>query len=204
MNELFEIQQRLKAPKNEYNEFGKFNYRSLETILSSVKPLLKELECTITFSDEVLCIGNVNYVKSTATLQNSSNEKFTATAYAQEGEHKGMSSPQWTGTASSYARKYAICSLLAIDDNADPDMLDNSTEKHKPATNHNSNFTEQDFIDWCSRKVEEGEDRSQVARFYKFWTSPSKFVDGKKTFEAVKGGFNVEIKWKEHLNKVAS
>lgn len=66
-----------------------------------------------------------------------------------------------------------------------------------------SKFTQQDFIKWCSKKIEEGAERKQVERFYTFWTSPSKYVEGKKTFEAIKGGFNVEDKWETHINKAS-
>ena len=130
MKELFEIQQRLVSNKANFNEFGKFNYRSLENILADVKPLLNELKCTITFTDDMLLIGERYYVKSTVTLENESGEKKEAVAFAREDASRpGMSESQVTGTASSYARKYAICSLLAINEEQDPDGMDNNTQK---------------------------------------------------------------------------
>ena len=130
MKELFEIQQRLVSNKANFNEFGKFNYRSLENILADVKPLLNELRCTITFTDDMLLIGERYYVKSTVTLENESGEKKDAVAFAREDASRpGMSESQVTGTASSYARKYAICSLLAINEEQDPDGMDNNIQK---------------------------------------------------------------------------
>ena len=130
MKELFEIQQRLVSNKANFNEFGKFNYRSLENILADVKPLLNELKCTITFTDDMVLIGERYYVKSTVTLENESGEKKEAVAFAREDASRpGMSESQVTGTASSYARKYAICSLLAINEEQDPDGMDNNAPK---------------------------------------------------------------------------
>lgn len=126
MKELFNIQQRLVSNKVNFNEFNKFNYRNLEGILSDVKPLLNEYKCTITFTDDMVLLGDRYYVKSTVTLTNENNEKVDAVAFAREDlARAGMSESQVTGTASSYARKYAICSLLAINEEQDPDSLDN-------------------------------------------------------------------------------
>ena len=140
MKELFEIQQRLVSNKANFNEFGKFNYRSLENILADVKPLLNELKCTITFTDDMVLIGERYYVKSTVTLENESGEKKEAVAFAREDASRpGMSESQVTGTASSYARKYAICSLLAINEEQDPDGMDNRSKKavNEPKTSIN-------------------------------------------------------------------
>ena len=140
MKELFEIQQRLVSNKANFNEFGKFNYRSLENILADVKPLLNELRCTITFTDDMVLIGERYYVKSTVTLENESGEKKEAVAFAREDASRpGMSESQVTGTASSYARKYAICSLLAINEEQDPDGMDNRSKKavNEPKTSIN-------------------------------------------------------------------
>lgn len=121
MKELIEIQSRLNAPKNLYNSFGKYKYRSAEGILEAVKPLLKELGCQLTISDEIVFLGNRFYIKATATLTNG-NEKETTSAYAREDEQKkGMDGSQITGTASSYARKYALNGLFCIDDSKDAD-----------------------------------------------------------------------------------
>lgn len=122
MKELNEIQTRLNAPKNLVNKFGGFNYRSAEGILEAIKPLLKELECTLIVTDEVMEIGNRIYVKATCTLKNKNGDVETASAFAREAESKkGMDDAQITGATSSYARKYALNGLLCIDDNRDPD-----------------------------------------------------------------------------------
>ena len=116
---LNEIQQKLKAPKNQRNNFGNYNYRSCEDILEAVKPLLGE--SMLTLSDEIVEIGGRVYVKATASFWNES-EQFYTTAYARESlDKKGMDSAQITGSASSYARKYALNGLFLIDDNKDSD-----------------------------------------------------------------------------------
>ena len=151
MKELFEIQQRLVSNKANFNEFGKFNYRSLENILADVKPLLNELKCTITFTDDMLLIGERYYVKSTVTLENESGEKKDAVAFAREDASRpGMSESQVTGTASSYARKYAICSLLAINEEQDPDGMDNNipkvAKKHTAQVPQNAQTDALDYV----------------------------------------------------------
>lgn len=129
MKELLEIQQRLNAPKNNYNSFGNYKYRSCEDILAAVKPLLNELKCTLTLSDEMVNAGNRYYIKATATLTNANGMQSVTTAFAREEEtKKGMDASQITGTASSYARKYALNGLFAIDDTKDADALNTSRE----------------------------------------------------------------------------
>lgn len=121
MKELMEIQKVLKAPKGQFNSFGKYKYRSCEDILEAVKPLCYENGCTLTLSDELVFMGSRYYIKATATLK-SKNESETVTAYAREEEDKkGMDGSQITGTASSYARKYALNGLFCIDDTKDAD-----------------------------------------------------------------------------------
>lgn len=121
MKELCEIQKKLKAPKSQYNSFGKYYYRSCEDILEAVKPLLSEYGCQMTLSDEMVCVGNRNYIKATATIRKGE-ESVATTAWAREDEtKKGMDGSQITGTASSYARKYALNGLFLIDDTKDAD-----------------------------------------------------------------------------------
>jgi len=125
---LSEIIQELKAPKNQKNSFGNYKYRSCEDILEAIKPLLKG--CMLNLSDEVVLIGTRYYVKATATFNDGSN-KYESIAYAREPEEKrGMDSSQITGTASSYARKYALNGLFCIDDTKDAD-----TDEHHKQTN---------------------------------------------------------------------
>lgn len=121
MKELINIQHKLKAPKGRKNNFGNYKYRSCEDILEAVKPLLAEEECTLTLSDDMVAIGERIYVKAVATIRKG-DESVTVTAYAREAEtKKGMDDSQITGTASSYARKYALNGLFLIDDTKDAD-----------------------------------------------------------------------------------
>ena len=120
---LTTIQLDLKAPKSKRNNFGNYNYRSCEDILEAVKPLLAANMCSLTLDDDVLCIGDRVYVKATATLTDHAEGATISThAFAREAEtKKGMDESQITGTASSYARKYALNGLFAIDDTKDAD-----------------------------------------------------------------------------------
>ena len=118
---LSAIQTELSAPKGQFNKFGGYAYRSCEDILEALKPLLKKYKACVTISDDIVMVGDRVYVKATATLT-AAEESITATAYAREAEDKkGMDSAQVTGSTSSYARKYALNGLFAIDDNKDPD-----------------------------------------------------------------------------------
>lgn len=122
MKELIQIQAKLKAPKKNRNTFGNYNYRSCEDILEAVKPICHQLNCWLMLSDEVIAIGDRIYVKATATLYNAEGQSISTSAFAREEESKkGMDGSQITGTASSYARKYALNGLFAIDDTKDAD-----------------------------------------------------------------------------------
>lgn len=121
-----DIQHKLKAPKGQYNSFGKYNYRSCEDILEGVKPLLKEHDLALLIDDEIVQIGERYYVKATAKITDG-REIVSATAYAREPDtKKGMDESQITGATSSYARKYALNALLCIDDTKDAETMDNS------------------------------------------------------------------------------
>jgi len=122
MKELIAIQSELKAPKSQFNKFGGYKYRKAEDILEAVKPLLNKQKCTLTITDDIVMVGNRIYVKATATIKNEKGECETVTGWAREEEtKKGMDGSQITGASSSYARKYALNGLFAIDDNADSD-----------------------------------------------------------------------------------
>jgi ERF superfamily len=124
---LAEIQAQVKAPKGNFNSFGKYKYRSAEDILESVKPVINPLGFWITLYDEIVLIGDRFYIKATAEISNGK-QAYTSIAFAREEEIvKGMSSPQVTGSASSYARKYALSGLLALDDTKDAD----ATNEHR-------------------------------------------------------------------------
>lgn len=125
---LLKIQTELKAPKGQFNSFGKYAYRNCEDILEALKPLLATVKASILLSDEVVLIGDRYYIKATAKLVDAeSTEIIEVSAYAREDEtKKGMDLSQLTGSTSSYARKYALNGLFAIDDTKDSD----STNKH--------------------------------------------------------------------------
>jgi len=132
---LMKVQAELKAPKGQYNSFGKYKYRSCEDILEAVKPLNAKHGVVLTVGDEVVEISNRFYVKATATLVDiESGEKVTNTALAREDDaKKGMDGSQITGTASSYARKYCLNGLYCIDDTKDADTDEyRAQQEHKP------------------------------------------------------------------------
>lgn len=135
MKVLQKIQSELKANKGQYNNFGGYSYRSCEDILEAAKPILAKYDAAITLSDDIVLIGDRYYVKATATLtievNNTKAMTFTTTAFAREAvARKGMDESQITGSASSYARKYALSGLFALDDTKDADTMDN---RAKPA-----------------------------------------------------------------------
>ena len=130
---LMNVQQALKAPKNQENKFGGYRYRSCEDILEAVKPLLKENGLCLTISDDIQTVGGRIYVKATATVFASDGTYFTVSAFAREEEtKKGMDSSQITGAASSYARKYALNGLFCIDDTRDSDATNDGSSQPKP------------------------------------------------------------------------
>ena len=127
---LVNIQAELKAPKNQVNSFGKYKYRSAEDIIEAVKPILFKHQTALLISDEVVQVADRVYVKATAMLIDENNEELPVKVYGwarEEEVKKGMDAAQITGSASSYARKYALNGLFAIDDTKDAD----STNEHK-------------------------------------------------------------------------
>lgn len=120
---LLEIQTELKAPKSQYNSFGKYKYRNCEDILEALKPLLAKVKAAVVITDEIVNIAQRFYVKATVRLINVDNEEVIETsAYAREPENKkGLDESQITGSTSSYARKYALNAMFAIDDTKDSD-----------------------------------------------------------------------------------
>lgn len=136
MKELIAIQSELKAPKSQFNKFGGYKYRKAEDILEAVKPLLAKQKCTLIITDDVVLIGNRIYVKATATIKNEKGECETATGWAREEEtKKGMDGSQITGASSSYARKYALNGLFAIDDNADSNTTNDGQHQTQQQAN---------------------------------------------------------------------
>lgn len=145
IEKIVSIQSELKAPKGQYNSFGKYNYRSCEDILEGVKPLLAKHGLVLTIQDGIDLIGDRFYVKATATITDGK-EQLSTSAYARESlDKKGMDASQVTGATSSYARKYALNGLLAIDDTKDADTMDNSK---KPVQQ-----TQETVYNWNSLKA---------------------------------------------------
>lgn len=143
------IQGSLKAPKGQKNKFGNYNYRSCEDILEALKSPLSENNCLLTISDNIELIGNRYYVKATATLINSEGNTIFVTASARESENKkGMDESQITGAASSYARKYALNGLFAIDDTADADTMENKQEPKKAPPKNVENWLIEGSEEW--------------------------------------------------------
>ncbi len=133
---LDKIQQELKAPKGQFNSFGKYAYRNCEDILEAVKPLLAKYNAKLTLSDEIVNIGDRNYVKATARVWGDDWNEFVTAWACEPKEKKGMDPSQITGAASSYARKYALNGLFAIDDTKDADS--DAPSKDKPSTPEDS------------------------------------------------------------------
>ena len=174
MSALFEvlskIQKEMKAPKSQFNAFGKYKYRSCEDILEAVKPFLNGTVLYI--SDEMVLIGERYYIKATATLRNG-DDAVSVTAYArEEAEKKGMDSSQITGAASSYARKYALNGLFLIDDTKDSDATNEhgkgEAANSKPKGNQVNTLKEK-----LDSKKEETPSvgKKLFADIFKFWMS---------------------------------
>lgn len=130
---VLNAQNELKAPKGQFNSFGKYKYRSAEDILEAVKPINLKHELLLTVTDDIVQVGERYYIKASATLKSIDSEEYTTvTAFAREPlDKRGMDSAQVTGTASSYARKYALNGLYLIDDTKDAD-----TDEHKQTQNN--------------------------------------------------------------------
>ena len=131
---LMTVQTKLRAPKGQYNSFGKYSYRSCEDILEALKPLLAEVGAIVNVTDEIKLIGDRYYVEATASfIDTETGERMIAKASAREAEaKKGMDDSQVTGSVSSYARKYALNGLFAIDDNKDADSTNTHDKEIKP------------------------------------------------------------------------
>ena len=130
IKKVAEIQLKLKAPKSQFNKFGNYAYRNQEDILEALKPLLGDLVLSI--SDDIIEVGGRVYVKSTATITDGINELSNSSLAREAEEQKGMAEPMLTGSASSYARKYALNGLFLIDDTKDADATTTFGKEDKP------------------------------------------------------------------------
>lgn len=160
---LIHIQKVLKAPKGQFNNFGKYKYRSAEDILEAVKPLNAEQGLLLTLKDEPVLVGNWNYIKAIATITDGK-ETIAVTAFARESEtKKGMDDSQITGTASSYARKYALNGLYLIDDtkDADTDQYHNQNNVTQN-TQQNNQITQQQVGQLKAKAMQFAQARNQT------------------------------------------
>ena len=166
MKELIIIQTRLNAPKNQRNKFGGFNYRSAEDILESLKPLLKETECFLNITDAIELVGDRYYIKATATITNKEGVQVSSSAYAREElAKKGMDASQITGSTSSYARKYALNGLFAIDDNKDADTDEFKKQQDKPAKEVDS----KEDVSLALQQIKEAQTLGDLTKVYNDW-----------------------------------
>lgn len=157
---LQKIQSKLKAPKNQFNSFSKYHYRSQEDILEAVKPLLAEEKLLLTLTDEIVEYGSRYYVKATATITDSE-KSLSVSALAREAEiKKGMDEAQITGASSSYARKYALNGLFLIDDTRDADS-------EKPVEKPMQEKTKKEIIVEICKEINPTLDSQEVGKFIK-------------------------------------
>jgi len=178
MKLLNKIQKELKAPKGQYNSFGKYYYRNCEDILEAVKPLLGE--GTLILEDEVVNIGNHNYVKATAVLKEG-DEIVSATAYAREAvDQKGMNDSQITGSTSSYARKYALNGLFCIDDTKDSDAT--NTHDKAPAKPASKTPTPEEAFASALKAIHEAKSIKELQEIDKR-INDSKLIPGDKKID---------------------
>ncbi len=171
---LATIQQELIAPKNQYNSFGDYRYRSCEDILEGLKPCLEKVNALVMLSDELVLVGDRYYIKATATLIDCENgEQMHNTAYAREAETKPkMDVSQITGSASTYARKYALNGLFCIDDVKDADSMDNRQTEDKKAEAEqkkieNSVISKAKANALLARCQKDGVEPDKIAKLYK-------------------------------------
>lgn len=175
---LNKIQCELKAPKTQMNKFGGYAYRSCEDILEAVKPLLQKYEAALTIGDEIIAVADRIYVKATATLKGKDGE-VSVSAYAREpASKKGSDESQITGAASSYARKYALNGLFAIDDAKDADATNTHEDARDKKGEYPAPMSEEQVADLLQLCEASGTDPRKVAAAYK--TSDIAFVPFEK------------------------
>lgn len=175
---LNKIQCELKAPKTQINKFGGYAYRSCEDILEAVKPLLQKYEAVLTIGDEIIAVADRIYVKATATLKGKDGE-VSVSAYAREpASKKGSDESQITGAASSYARKYALNGLFAIDDAKDADATNTHEDARDKKGEYPAPMSAEQVADLLQLCEASGTDPQKVAAAYK--TSDIAFVPFEK------------------------
>ena len=166
---LMRIQTQIKAPKNLYNSFGKYNYRNAESICEAVKPFLEKENVSLILLDDVMAVGNRFYVKAIARLTDNENgDSVEATAFAREPEtNKGMSESQITGTASSYARKYALNGLFLLDDTKDADTDEYHNQTAYQQANDKTTVTSEQVGKLKLEMIRTGATEQYICEYYK-------------------------------------
>lgn len=163
------IQQALQAPKSQFNEFGKYKYRSCEDVLAAVKPLLAENKCVLLLRDDLESKEGRVYIKATASLfdiEAADNGTISAVAFAREEEtKKGMDASQVTGAASSYARKYALNGLFCIDDNKDSDFTNQTPKEERKPDETRTQASDFPFCQDCGARIDERVRKYSVDKF---------------------------------------
>ena len=195
------VQQKLKAPKNQYNSFGKYRYRSCEDILEGVKPLLEEVGAAIVLTDCIEQVGDRFYIKATANFMDG-NDFICNTAYARESDDKkGMDASQITGTASSYARKYALNGLLLIDDTKDADTDENHNEavgrSRSEAAKKAQATKEQNAADSANQIISEKDLNILIELMKKKGISPDQKWNGKELKDLTNAEWVAAVAWLE-------
>lgn len=187
MEKLIKIQSELKAPKNQRNNFGNYNYRSCEDILEALKPILLANNCTLKLDDDIVMIGNRFYVCAFAIFtDNDTKETITVKAFAREEEtKKGMDGSQITGASSSYARKYALNGLFLIDDTKDSDVTNKHGKDEEPTIEQPKKV--------AKKKLLIGSDVFNRCR--------EKYLSDKSNLEKIKEFYIVEPNVEEELTK---
>lgn len=166
---LMRIQTQIKAPKNLYNSFGKYNYRNAESICEAVKPFLEKENVSLILVDDMVAIGNRYYLKATARLfDNENNENIEVSAFAREPEQKkGMDESQITGTASSYARKYALNGLFLLDDTKDADTDEYHNQTAYQQANNKPTVTSEQVGKLKLEMIRTGATEQYICEYYK-------------------------------------
>ena len=166
---LMRIQTQIKAPKNLYNSFGKYNYRNAEGICEAVKPFLEKENVSLILVDDMVAIGNRYYLKATARLfDNENNENIEVSAFAREPEQKkGMDESQITGTASSYARKYALNGLFLLDDTKDADTDEYHNQTAYQQANNKPTVTSEQVGKLKLEMIRTGATEQYICEYYK-------------------------------------
>lgn len=183
------IQVNLKAPKGQYNNFGKYKYRSLEDITDALKPFLQETGTHLIFSDTVELIGERYYVVANATITDGENS-VSVKGYAREAQNKkGMDDSQITGAASSYARKYALNGLFAIDDTKDAD----ATNKHETEKKNIKQPQKSNVYKKPERKVTDEQAKKKLTEIVGKFKKQFNYTENKQAIEAINKALEVDV-----------